>query len=256
MGSVIAVIARNTARELLRSKLLYNVLVFAALFIAGSLFVAQLTVGNWVRVIVDMGLSAMEIAGALIAIVIGVGIVAGEVQRRTILPTLAKPVARWAFCLGRYLGLVLLLVANVVVMTAVLALVLKLAGYELTPIDAQAAALIAVELAVLAALALLFASFSTPILASSYAFALFVIGHMLPDLRLFADRSKSGAARTVAGAFYAILPDLEMLNLKAQAANGLGVNASFVWRSAGYGLAYAAVVLVLSMLIFSRRDLN
>src|SRR5262249_11507538 len=88
MGPVVVAIARNTARELLRSKLLYNVLVFAALFIAGSLLVAQLTVGNWVRVIVDMGLSAMELAGALIAVVIGVGIVAGEVQRKTILPTL------------------------------------------------------------------------------------------------------------------------------------------------------------------------
>jgi ABC-type transport system involved in multi-copper enzyme maturation permease subunit len=256
MGVVIAIIARNTTRELLRSKLLYNVLVFAALFIAGSLFVAQLTVGNWVRVIVDMGLSAMELAGALIAVIIGVGIVAGEVQRKTILPTLAKPVARWAFCLGRYLGLVLLLLANVLVMTAVLAAVLDLAGYALTTVDVQAAGLIAVELAVMAALALLFASFSTPILASSYAFAFFVIGHMLPDLRTFADRSKSNAARTVAHALYAVLPDLELLNLKAQAANGLSVAGGFVWRSAAYGLTYAAIVLVLSMVIFSRRDLN
>ncbi|MCA1829401.1 MAG: ABC transporter permease [Myxococcales bacterium] len=256
MGAAIGVIAGNTVRELLRSKLLYNVLVFAALFIAGSLFVARLTVGNWVRVIVDMGFSATEISGVLIAVVIGVGIVAGEVQRKTILPTLAKPVARWAFCLGRYLGLVALLIADVAVMTAVLAAVLHLAGYDLTVVDVQAAVLIAVELAVMAALAVLFASFSTPILASSYALALFVIGHMLPDLRLFADRSTSNAARAAAHAFYTMLPDLELLNLKAQAANSLAVGASFVWRSAAYGLAYAAVVLIVAMLIFSRRDLN
>src|SRR5206468_5036194 len=93
----VATIAGNTVRELTRSKLLYNLLVFAALFIAASLLVAQLTIGNWARIIVDMGLGAIEIAGAMTAIVIGVGLVAGEVQRKTILPTLAKPVPRWAF---------------------------------------------------------------------------------------------------------------------------------------------------------------
>src|SRR5438128_11126609 len=108
MSAVVA-IAGNTVRELVRGKLLYNLLLFAALFVAGSLLVAQLTVGNWVRIILDMGLGAMEVAGALMAIVIGVGIVAGEIQRKTILPTLAEPPPRWTFCVGRHPGLVLLL---------------------------------------------------------------------------------------------------------------------------------------------------
>ena len=112
----------------IRSKLLYNLLLFAALFIGGSLFVAQLTIGNWARIILDMGLSAIEVAGGLLAVIIGVGIVAGEIQRKTILPTLAKPVPRWAFCLGRYAGLVLLLVRNVALMLGILALVLRAAG--------------------------------------------------------------------------------------------------------------------------------
>lgn len=252
----ILAIAGNTVRELVRSKLLYNLLLFAVLFVAGSLLVAQLTVGNWVRIILDMGLGALEVAGALLAIVIGVGIVAGEIQRKTILPTLAKPVSRWAFCLGRYAGLMLLLVLDAAVIVAVLRAVLWLAGYRLEATALQAVALLCVEFAVLAAVALLFASFSTPLLAGSYAFALFFIGHLLPDLRAFADKSKSPAARGLARAFYGLLPDLELLNLKSQAANLLPVEPSYVWRAAGYGLAYAAVVLALAILIFSRRDLN
>ena len=252
----VLVIAGNTARELLRSKLLYNLLVFAALFIGASLFVARLTIGNWVRVITDMGLGAMEIVGVLMAVVIGVNLVAGEIQRKTILPTLAKPVERWEFCAGRYLGLVVLLAVNVVVMLGMLAAVLSLAGYKLGATPAQAAALITVELALLAAVAILFASFSTPILAAGYAFSIFLIGHLLSDLQLFASKSRSGGARQAARVFYALLPDLELLNLKSQAANELSVAASFVWRSAAYGLAYAVVTLCLAMLIFSRRDLN
>jgi ABC-type transport system involved in multi-copper enzyme maturation permease subunit len=256
MAPLVRTIAANTVRELIRSKLLYNLLLFAALFIGGSLFVAQLTIGNWARIIIDMGLSAIEVAGGLLAVIIGVGIVAGEIQRKTILPTLAKPVPRWAFCLGRYLGLVLLLVVNVALMLGVLTAVMHLAGYGISRTALEAAALIAVELAVLAAVAVLFASFSTPILASSYALAVFLIGHLLSDLRAFADRSKSGAARAAAQAFYALLPDLELLNLKSHAANDLSVAAGFVLRSAGYGVVYAGVVLLLAMAIFSRRDLN
>jgi len=256
MVRVVAAISGNTVRELVRSKLLYNLLVFAALFIGGSLFVAQLTIGSWVRVIVDMGLAAIEIAGAIMAIVIGVGLVAGEVERKTILPTLAKPVPRWAFCLGRYLGLTGLLAVNVALMLVVLAVVLRLAGYGLSATVIEAALLIAVELYVLSAVALLFASFSTPILASAFAFSVFLIGHLLSDLEAFAQRSQSEAARTLARGFYFLLPDLELLNLKAQAANELTAAASFVWHSAAYGLVYAALVLLLAIFIFARRDLG
>jgi Cu-processing system permease protein len=252
----ILTIAGNTVRELVRSKLLYNLLLFSALFVAGSLLIAQLTVGNWVRIILDMGLGALEVTGALMAIVIGVGIVAGEIQRKTILPTLARPVPRWAFFVGRYAGLVLLLVVNAAVIVALLRVVLWLAGYPLGAIALEAALLICVEFAVLAAVALLFASFSTPILAASYAFAIFFIGHLLPDLRTFAEKSKSTAATALARGFYLLLPDLELLNLKSHAANQLAVSGAYVWHAAGYGIAYAAVVLAIATFIFSRRDLN
>ena len=252
----VLLIAGNTVRELVRGKLLYNLLLFAALLVAGSLLVAQLTVGNWVRIILDMGLAALEFAGGVMGIVIGVGIVAGEIQRKTILPTLAKPIPRWAFCAGRYLGLLSLLVLNAAVIAVLLRAVLWLAGYPMSATTLQAVVLLCVEFAVLAAIAVLFASFSTPLLAGSYAFALFFIGHLLPDLRAFADRSKSGAARELARAFYLLLPDLELLNLKAHASNELPVAAAYVWRAAGYGMLYAAVVLALAIVIFSRRDLN
>jgi ABC-type transport system involved in multi-copper enzyme maturation permease subunit len=255
MTAVLA-IAGNTVRELVRGKLLYNLLIFTALFVAGSLVVAQLTVGNWVRVILDMGLGALEVAGALLAILIGVGIVAGEVQRKTILPTLAKPVPRWSFCLGRYAGLVLLLVVNAALIMLVLRLVLWLAGYRLGTTAMQAGLLLCVEFAVLASVAVLFASFSTPLLAGSYAFAFFFIGHLLPDLRTFAEKSHSGAARNLARAFYLLLPDLELLNLKSHASNELPVAGAYVLHAAGYGLAYAAVLLGVAIFIFSRRDLN
>ena len=256
MRGMVLPLAWNTVRELVRSKLLYNLVGFAALLIASSLIVAQLTVGEWDRIIVDQGLAAVELGGALIAIVVGVNLIAGEIERRTIFPVLAKPVSRGAFVIGRYLGLVGVLLANTALMMGLLALMLRLADSRVSPTAFAAAALIAVELSLLAAVALLFSSFSTPMLAAGFSFSIFLIGHLVSDLRNFGQRSQSAAARAVSEIVYQALPNLELLNLKAQAANQLPVASGYIGRSALYGLGYAAALLAFAIVLFARRDLK
>jgi Cu-processing system permease protein len=250
------VIALNTMRELLRNKLLYNLLFFAVLLIASSLFIAELTIGQWDRIILDMGLGAAELVGVLIAVLIGVSVVAGEIDRKTIFPTLAKPLSRGAFIAGRYLGLATMLVVNVAVMTVSVAVVLRMAGYSLSRTAAAAALLIFIELLVMAAAAIFFSSFTTPILASAFSLSIFLIGHLIGSLQAFANRTKSGLARAVTLGAYRILPDLELFNLKAQAANELPVPAGATSTAAVYGLIYAAIFLLFAIAIFSRRDLK
>lgn len=252
----VALLAGHTIRELIRSKLLYNLLIFALLLIGSSMFVAQLTIGQWDRIILDMGLAAIELSGVLIAVLIGVGLVAGEIDRRTIFPTLAKPVTRGAFLFGRYLGLLAVLGINVIIMMAALAAVLKAATYTISTTAAAAALLIFVEFAVSAAAAMFFASFTTPVLASAFSLAFFLIGHLLGDLKVFRERSQSGLAKSVTGALYHVLPNLEIFNLKSQAANGLPVPNGFTSSGVLYGCAYAATLLLLAIGVFSRRDLK
>jgi len=243
-------IAGNTVRELVRSKLLHNLLLFAVLLIASSMFVAQLTIGQWDRVILDIGLSAIEISGVLVSVLIGVGLVAGEIERRTVFPTLARPVTRGAFLLGRFLGLCAMLAVGV------LAGVLRLAGYGISASAAIGALLILLELALMAAAALLFGSFTRPILASAFSLSLFLIGHLLGDLKSFQQRSHSGLAKALTGAAYRLLPDLELLNVKSLAANELPVPHGLAPAAALYGVAYAAALLLIAVSIFSRRDLK
>jgi ABC-type transport system involved in multi-copper enzyme maturation permease subunit len=252
----VTLLAGHTLRELIRSKLLYNLLIFALLLIASSMFVAQLTIGQWDRIILDMGLAAIELSGVLIAVLIGIGLVAGEIDRRTIFPTLAKPVSRGAFLLGRYLGLLVMLGINVLIMMAALAAVLSAATYGVSATAAAAALLIFVELGVVAAAAMFFGSFTTPVLASAFSLAFFLIGHLLADLKAFRERSESGLAKSVTGALYHLLPNLELFNLKSEAANGLPAPAGFTSSAALYGCVYAATLLLLAIGVFSRRDLK
>jgi ABC-type transport system involved in multi-copper enzyme maturation permease subunit len=203
-----------------------------------------------------MGLAAMELSGVLVAVLIGVGLVAGEIDRRTIFATLAKPLRRSRFLLGRYLGLLAMLAATMLIMLAVLALVLRFAGYGVSPTATAAALLIFMQLAIVAAVAIFFSTFTTPVLASAFSLCLFLIGHLVSDLRVFRERSHNELARAVLGAVYHVLPDLELFNLKAQAANALPVPHGIVPTALMYGACYTAMLLLLAIALFARRDLK
>lgn len=253
--NTILVLSRHTVRELTRNKLLYILLVFAVLLILGSLFLARLTIGQWARIINDVGLATTQLSGALVAIFVGVSLVAGEVDRKTIYVTLAKPVSRAQFVLGRYLGLCANLLLLVVIMGAALAAVLGVSDNPMTFTSMAALALIFVELCVLAALALVFSTSTTPTLGVIFSISLFVIGHTTSGLLALAERVEGVASWVLVGVAR-VLPNLELFNLKSQAANGLPVETSYLFTAAGYGLVYAGLGVALAAFLFSRRDLR
>src|SRR5947199_3851815 len=120
----VGAIARNAFREAVRDRVLYNLVVFALLLIAGAIFLGELSAGQEAKIIVDLGLSAILLFGVFIAIFVGVGLVYKEIERRTLYAILAKPVSRAEFLLGKYLGLCVTLLVNLLVMSVGLSLAL------------------------------------------------------------------------------------------------------------------------------------
>jgi Cu-processing system permease protein len=252
----VATVAWVTVREALRQKLAVNLLVFAVALVSASFLISQLTFGEQYRVIVNIGLSAMEIFGTLIAVFLGAGLVAGDVQRRTLYPVIAKPVSRAQYVAGRYAGLVTTTTLNLAVMAAVLAAVLAfyLRGFgflRAAPFAGTIGA-IALQLAMIAALAVLFSTFTTPTLSAIFTLSLVVAGHVASDLVRY--WSKQGAA-WMGKALYVLVPNLEALNFKEamvyKDALPAGTAMAFV-----YGALYAAGVVALAAAVFSRRDLR
>jgi len=256
-------IARNTFRENIRDKILYNLILFALLMILSSLVLGQLTLGYEEKVIVDLGLSSISIFGTLIAIFIGIGLVYKELERRTIYALLAKPVHRWEFILGKYLGLLITLLANVVIMTAGLELTLAANGgislensLRLIP----AVYLIFLSLAVTTAVALLFSSFSTPALSALFTFFLWVIGHFNADLLKFAQLTKAATAEFVAGVLYYVLPNISNFSVAdsrsviQSAAYFEPIRAAAVAWATCYAFLYSAILLAIATAIFLHRD--
>jgi ABC-type transport system involved in multi-copper enzyme maturation permease subunit len=250
----ILVIARNTFKEAVRDRVLYLLLFFAAVSILFARVLAVLTVGDRVKIIKDVGLASISLFGALMAILIGTGLVYKEIEKRTITTLLSKPLRRHEFLLGKFLGLVLTLAVLLAAMSLIFLLLVLVHTGRVEGKLLLAVLDIFFELVLITAVAILFSSFSTPILSSLFALAFYLIGHFSWSLETLIKKVPPGATRAVLRAAYAFLPDLENFNIKTEVVHGLPIAGAHLLYSAAYGLLYTAFVLGLAILIFRRRD--
>ena len=267
--SRIGLVAVNVFRESVRDKVLYNLVAFAVLLMAASYLLGQLTAGQDIKIIKDLALSAISMFGLLIAVFIGIGLVWKEVERRSIYGVLSKPIRRYEFIVGKYLGLLVTLVVNVSVMTAACYGVLAymawasppstVAASAAPPVDPmllQAIVLIAMELALVTAIALFFSTFSSPFLSAGLTFGLWIAGHFNEDLRNFESIVESPVAIWITRALYYVLPNFSSFDVKAAVVHGQGVSTADVVLTLVYGATYVVLMLVAAVLVFERRDLK
>jgi len=253
-GQRVWTIAINTVREALRNRVLFVLVAFALVMIAAGLVLSTLSYVERDRILQDLGLSALRLFGALIAIFVGVGLIHKEIDRRTIYTILSKPVSRTEFLLGKYLGLVLTLWLQVAVMGLGFAGVSLVADAPLDGGHAAAVGLVAMELTVVVAIVTLFSAFTTPLLASLYTLALYLVGHLTRDLRELGSASDSEMFRSATIWIHRILPDLEAFNLTIPAVIQQPISGAEIGLPILYALGYVAVVLVMAALILERRD--
>lgn len=252
-GAAIRAIALNTFREAIRDRVLYLLLVFAVIVIGVSRLLSLLTVGSEEKIIKDVGLSAISLFGVLTAVFVGVSLVFKEIERRTVYTLLANPVRRWQFVTGKFVGLLVVLALNVVLMFLALAVVLWWHGDSAWPLF-PAILLILVELTVVTAYALLFSSLTNPILAAVWTFAVYVSGHLAWSLPLLKLKLPEGPSRLLCEAIYWVVPHLDDLSIKSEVVHGLPLPPGQVGVAALYGISYAALVLALGCLVFERKD--
>ena len=255
--SRILTIARNAFREAVRDRVLYNLVLFVLLLTAGAIFVGELSAGEEAKIIIDLGLSASLLFGAFISIFVGVGLVYKEIERRTVYAIFSKPVGRGEFLVGKYLGLCLTLLVNILVMGAGVSLALLYVRRGWDPIILRiwpAILLIYVELMILTAVALLFSSFSSPALSALLTFFVFIFGHFSADLKQLATTMGTGGARWFFAALYYILPNFANYSFITEAGHGVVPEPAVALSALLYALLYIITLLAAATLIFNRRN--
>jgi len=258
MSARIASIAYNTFREAVRDRVLYNLIAFAVMISAAAIFIGQISIEIERLVVINLGLTAVSLFGAIIAIFVGIGLVSKEIEKRTLYTVLSRPVRRWEFIVGKFFGLAGTLVVNTFFMAMGVFGALLYVAHGLSVADASILAalyFIVLEFLIICAVALLFSSFSSPLLSAVFAFSLFVIGSFADDLRGFATMTH-GLIRWVAtGAAY-LVPNFSALNVISAVAHQQQIGWQLILQNTLYALLYAVMALSGAVLIFDRRNLK
>lgn len=257
--SRVLIVARNTFREAVRDRVLYNLVLFAFLMIASAVVVGQISMDIETVVMITLGLSAISLIGLLIAVFTGVGLVSREIDKRTLHAVLAKPLRRWEFLLGKFAGLVLTLGVNTAAMAAGLFAALWFVKHSIAHGDAVvlvAVYFILLKLTLVVALAMLFSCFTSPLLAILFTGGLYLAGLFVSELRNLQVTNLTPQMQKLFAVISYVLPNFANYDVMGAAAHGRAVAGMLVVHNTLYTGLYCAIVLSVAALTFSRKDLK
>jgi ABC-type transport system involved in multi-copper enzyme maturation permease subunit len=246
----------NTFRETVRNKVLYNILLVAAVVLLLAMSFGDLSVMSRVQVMSDFGLATMSLTGLLLAVFIGVGVLGSEIADKTVYGVLCKPVDRMQFIAGKFAGLLVTLVINFLLIALIfVAAITIMTGRAPQAAIFSAVFLLMAEMAVIIAAAIFWSCFTTPTLAAIFTLAFYVAGHLNDLITLSADVQTNPFLKAVLVVLHYALPNLEFFNIRTQVVFGLPIADGHVAFAAVYGALYTALLLLFSSLLFARKDL-
>lgn len=248
-------IANNGFQEVIRDRILYFIGFFSLLLILAQRIIPEIAAGTHEKILLDVGIGAIAILSVIVAIFIGTALINKEIEKRTLLMLIPKPISRAEFILGKHLGLTAVLGVMVSVMMAI-----YLAMLSISQIDYPLVALLTasgylmLELALISAVAIFFGAFTSSILATLFSFGVYLMGHFSADLVELGKLSKNASIESLTTSLYLVLPNLSRLNLKNLAVYGDLPSGIELLSHALYALIYTALLLIISMLIFAQKE--
>lgn len=251
------VLASNVFKEVVRDRILYIIGIYGLILAVAMRLLPDLAASTEAKMLPDFGLAAMSALGTIVAIFVGTGLVNKEIEKRTILMLISKPVSRAEFISGKFIGLSSVLAVLVAVMTGIFLGLMKIAkvSYSLESI-AIASLFLLLQLCLIAAVAITLGVFTSSLLATALTFGIYLMGNISQDLLKLGNLSNNPTVEGITKVLYLVLPDLSRLDLKNQAVYGMQAlpNTTALITNAGYGLLYSVMLLTLAILIFSKRE--
>ncbi|MEM6519028.1 MAG: ABC transporter permease subunit [Cyanobacteria bacterium P01_D01_bin.71] len=255
--SRIWVVASNVFKEVIRDRVLYLVVVYAVLMAAAAALLPQVAAGTEDKIILDIGLAGIHLLGLVVTVFVGTGLINKEIEKRTILVLVSKPVSRLEFILGKHLGLSAVLAVLTASLTVIYFAIILLNQIEFTGFSLLLAIFYSlIELVLLTAAAMLFGVFTSSILATLLTIGVYLMGHLSQDIVALGRLTESVAFQRMTNSMYLILPDLERLNFRNEAVYGMVLFPSTLELVTHllYGLLYTSLLLAITVFVFARRQ--
>ncbi len=253
---VIWTLALNTFREAVRDRVLHSIFFFAVVTVCASLVLKDVTLGDQEKVVRSIAEGGIDLFASLIAMFLGISIIWKELEKKTVYTILSKPMARWQFVIGKYVGLNLTIWVEMALLSVMYVGLMLFQQDIPSPIFFVSMGMLMVELMLLTAWATLFSTYSAPTTASAFTISIFVIGHLADDLWLLGSKSDSLFLEQVVHFIYWVVPNFELLSIRELSVHERSIPWGQVWSATGYGVVYSVVVLLLAVMLFNRKDIR
>lgn len=274
----IRAVAGNTFLEAVRQKVFAVLLIFALVLLGGANYFAEFSFQEQFKFLKDLGYATISLTGLLVGLLGAAQLIPAEIERRTILTALCRPLRRWEFVAGKYLGLVSLLGVMLGIMGTVFWMVLRwkeaqligAEGGEAAIVQAiqaesrdprlwQAFALIAAKLFVLCGIAVFFSTLATSTtFVVAMTLMIYLIGHLQSVAReqwLESGDQAGWLLRGFLAAVALLVPDFNLYSLIDEIVAGNVVQGRTTLEVLAYSGVYVAVLLTAAAWLFEGRDL-
>ncbi len=253
--SCIKTIAVNGFREIIRDRVLYVIGFFVLLLLLASWILPSIAVGTDEKIFLDLGIAGINLLGVIVAIFVGTGLINKEVEKKTVLILVPKPITSTEFIVGKHLGLSAVLTVLVVTMTIIYFAMMSLLQIDYPLISLSIAiAYILLELMLLTAVAMAFGVFTSSILATLLSFGVYLMGHLSRDLLELGKITENPTVEKITQTIFLVLPDLQRLNLKNEAVYNILPSTGELVNGLIYTILYTVLLLTITTNIFCRRQ--
>ena len=250
----ISSIAKATFKEGIRSKIFYNIFIFGLLIVCSSMVLNKMTVGDESKIIKDLGLSCISIFGLLTILFLEINHIYREFEEKIIYTILVKPISRGQYLLGKYLGVLFIILIEISSMFVLMMLLLLISKGTIYLGLLKGLYTIFLELSLISAIAILLSTFMRPQLSTITILAIYIIGHSTSELRVLMIEKGSTLTTKIAEVIYYLFPNFDNFDIKVQVVHNLQLTTYHLTLTTLYGVFYIAVVLIISTRIFKKRE--
>jgi len=251
-------IALNSYRETIRNKVIASLVVFSLILMVIGTLMGEMSLHHEVRVATNVGLCMTTVLGVIMGIYASITLLHTEFERRTIYTLLSKPIHRWQFLIGKLVGVTGLCFTAVSILGAVSGILVVMQGGTIGLVFLMAFLMAFLQAFIVAALSILFASFTGGLLAGVCAFSMFIAGSMMSQIEVAQSffEEVSPLAVPFIRALTFVLPNIEALSLTTEMTYGVLVPWSYALNAMWYAISYVVVTMLLAIAIFRRRELQ
>ncbi len=252
----IFIIANYTLKDVLKSRLLLNVLLIGVGLVVITLVATEFTYGVPERVAVDFGLGCLTLSCNTISLLLGLGLIAKEIDSRTVYMVISRPVPRYAFLIGKISGLAAAQVINVLLLSLMTISLVKVLGGELSTLFYWSIFFILLEAWLLLFVVVLLSLYANQILTFIGALVLLIAGHGISEAYSTTLVARNEFLKQALDVYSFILPGFYKLNLKDYVIYKQTLPWDYLFKSLIYFACYSIFLIYSSVITFNRKNLD